>query len=174
MTEHKISLDDVIAKLQATSDKDTRVTEMLTAAIELRDTKGRDRKDALRRMAKFWNVTVNEKVEGKYKPRSNSALSEDIQASVCRAVLDWESCRQPSQGSDIRSLSRPDAEPVLKKARRTSDAAHASGTPQQLSETPDDVLPNTQSPGSRLLPGYIKIWGDMARRCRALEVVATG
>ena len=122
MTEHKISLDDIIAILQATSDKDTRVTEMLTAAIELRDTKGRDRKDALRRMAKFWNVTVNEKVEGKYKPRSNSALADDIQASVCRAVLNWESCRQPSQGSDIRSLSRPDAEPVLKKARRTSDS----------------------------------------------------
>ena len=47
MTEHKISLDDVIAKLQATSDKDTRVTEMLTAAIELRDTKRRDRKETL-------------------------------------------------------------------------------------------------------------------------------
>ena len=150
MTEHvslsagdKISLDEVIAKLQATSDEDTRAKKILAAAITLRDTTGRDRKAALRQMANDWGVTRTENVEGKYKARSNSALSEDIQAAVCRAVLDWESCRQPSQGSDIRSLSRPDAEPVLKKARRTSDAAHASGTPQQLSETPDDVLPNT-------------------------------
>ena len=158
MTEHvslsagdKISLDEVIAKLQATSDEDTRAKKILAAAITLRDTKGRDRKAALRQMANDWGVTRNENIEGKYKPRSNSALAEDIQASVCRAALDWESCRQSSQGSNIRFLSRPDAEPVLKKARRTSDAAHASGTPQQLSETPDDVLPNTLS---RLGPDY--------------------
>ena len=152
MTEHvslsagdTISLDDVIAKLQATGDEDTRAKEILAAAITLRDTKGRDRKVALRQMANAWGVTVNENIEGKYKPRSNSALAEDIQASVCRAALDWESCTLPSQGSDTRSLSRPDAEPVLKKARRTSDAAHASGTLQQLSETANDVLPNTLS-----------------------------
>ena len=94
MTEHvslsagdKISLDEVIAKLQATSDEDTRAKEMLAAAITLRDTKGRDRKAALRQMANAWGVTVNENIEGKYRPRSNSALAEDIQASVCRAAL---------------------------------------------------------------------------------------
>ena len=65
--------------------------EILAAAITLRDSRGRDRKDALRRMANAWGVTVNEKVGGKYKPRPNSALEEDIQASVCKAALDWES-----------------------------------------------------------------------------------
>ena len=113
MTEHvslsagdTTSLDDVIAKLHATGDEDTRAQDILAAAITLRDTKGRDRKAALRQMANDWGVTRNENIEGKYKPRSNSALSEDIQASVCRAVLDWESCRQPSQGSDIYDLFR--------------------------------------------------------------------
>ena len=49
MTEHvslsagdRISLDDVIAKLQATGDEDTRAKEILAAAITLRDTKDRD------------------------------------------------------------------------------------------------------------------------------------
>ena len=66
-------------------------------------------------MANAWGVTVNEKVEGKYKPRPNSALAEDIQAAVCKAALDWESRAQPSQGSDERAPSRPNTEAVLKK-----------------------------------------------------------
>ena len=37
------------------------------------------------------------------------------------------------------------ADPVRKKARTASDSAHASGTLHQLSETPDDVMPNTVS-----------------------------
>ena len=122
MTEHvslsagdKISLDEVIAKLQATSDEDTRAKKILAAAITLRDTKGRDRKVALRKMANAWGVTLNEKVGDKYKARPNSALAEDIQASVCKAALDWESRAEPSQSSDTRSPSRADAEVVPKK-----------------------------------------------------------
>ena len=89
--EDEISLDDVIAKLKAAGNEDTRGEEILAAAITLRDSSGRDRSVALRRMASSWGVTVNEKVEGKYKPRPISALAEDIQASVCKAALDWES-----------------------------------------------------------------------------------
>ena len=113
----EISLDDVIAKVQAAASQDTRSEEILAAAITLRDSSGRDRKDALRKMANAWGVTVNEKVEGKYKPRPNSALAEDIQAAVCKAALDWESRAQPSQGSDKRAPSKPDAEAVLKKSK---------------------------------------------------------
>ena len=95
MTEHvslsagdTISLDDVIAKLHATGDEDTRAQDILAAAITLRDTKGRDRKAALRQMANAWGVTVNENIEVKYRPRSNSALAGNIQASVRKAALD--------------------------------------------------------------------------------------
>ena len=108
----EISLDDVIAKLKVPFNEDTRGTQLLAAAITLRDSRGRDRKAALRKMASAWGVTVNEKIEGKYKARLNSALAEDIQASVCKAALDWESWAQPSQGSDTRSVPRPDAEPT--------------------------------------------------------------
>ena len=59
----KISLDDVIAKLKAAGNEDTRGEEILAAAITLRDSSGRDRKDALRKMANAWGVTVNEKVD---------------------------------------------------------------------------------------------------------------
>ena len=147
-----MSLEDVIAKLKAAGEEDIRAKEILAAAITLRDSSGRDRKDALRKMANALGVTVNEKVGGKYKPRPNSALAEDIQAAVCKAALDWESRAQPSQGSDKRAPSRPGAEAVLKKARTTGApehgaavATHARGTVHQLSETPDDVVPNTLS-----------------------------
>ena len=143
----KISLDDVIAKLKAAGNEDTRGEEILAAAITLRDSSGRDRKDALRKMANAWGVTVNEKVEGKYKPRPNSALAEDIQAAVCKAALDWESQAEPSQISDTRAPSRTYAEVVRKKARTTgaaehgaAEATHAGGTVHHLPETPDDVL----------------------------------
>ena len=100
------SLDDVIATVKAAANDDACCDEILAAAITLRDSSGRDRKDALRKMANAWGVTVNEKVGGKYKPRPNSALAEDIQAAVCQAALDWESRAQPSQGSDKKELSR--------------------------------------------------------------------
>ena len=47
----KISLDDIIAKLTAAGNEDTRGEEILAAAITLRDPGGRDRNDALRKMA---------------------------------------------------------------------------------------------------------------------------
>ena len=47
----KISLDDVIAKLKAAGNEDTRGEEILAAAITLRDSSGRDRQAALRKMA---------------------------------------------------------------------------------------------------------------------------
>ena len=101
--------------MKAAVNEDTCGQEILAAAITLRDSSGRDRKVALRKMATAWGVTVTEKVEGKYKQRPNSALAEDIQAAVCKAALDWESRAQPSQGSDKRAPSRPDAEAVLEK-----------------------------------------------------------
>ena len=43
----QISLDDVIAKLKAAGNEDTRGEEILAAAITLRDSRGRDRKGCL-------------------------------------------------------------------------------------------------------------------------------
>ena len=122
----KMSLDDVIAKMKAVGNEDARGEEILAAAITLRDCGGRDRKEALRKMANAWGVSVTEKVQGKYKRRPNSALAEDIQASVCKAALDWESQAEPSQSSDRRAPSIADAESVLKKARTTGAAEHGA------------------------------------------------
>ena len=51
------------SSFQRRGTKDTRGEEILAAAITLRDSSGRDRKDALRKMANAWGVTVNEKVD---------------------------------------------------------------------------------------------------------------
>ena len=136
----KISLDEIIAKFNATADEDTRAREILAAATTLRDSSGRVRKDSLRKMANAWDVTLTVKVAEKYKPRPNASLEKDIQASVCQAALDWE------------SRTERDAEALRKKTRTTGAAehgapvaAHPGGTVLQLPETPDDVLPNTLS-----------------------------
>ena len=113
----KMFLDDVIDKMKAVGNEDARGEEILAAAITLRDCGGRDRKEALRKMANAWGVSVTEKVQGKYKRRPNSALAEDIQASVCKAALDWEPQAEPSQISDTRARSRTYAEVVLKKSK---------------------------------------------------------
>jgi hypothetical protein len=130
--DDKISLDEVIAKFKATADEDIRAREILAAATTLRDSTGRDRKDALRKMANAWGVTVNEKVADKYKPRPNAALEKDIQASVCQAALGWESLRKKTRTTGPAEHG-------------AAVATHARGTFHQLSETPDDVLPNTLS-----------------------------
>ena len=124
--------------MKAAANEDTCGEEILAAAITLRDSSGRDRKDALRKMANAWGVTVNEKVEGKYKPRPNSALAEDIQAAVCKAVWDWESRAQPSQGSDKGAPSRPDAEAVLKKSKNHGcrRARRSSGNARRMHCSP--------------------------------------
>ena len=124
------------------------------AATTLRDSSGRDRKTALRKMANAWGATVTEKVGGKYKHRLGSALAEDIQASVCKAALDWEVgsvqhavVEEPSQSSDARSSSRVNEGTVVKKAKTIGAAehgaalaTHAGGTVHQLPETPNDVI----------------------------------
>ena len=74
--DDKISLDEVIAKFKATADEDIHAQEILAAATTLRDSTGRDRKIAIRKIANAWGVTVNEKVADKYKPRSNAALEK--------------------------------------------------------------------------------------------------
>ena len=120
----KISLDDVIAKLRAADNEDKRAQEILAAATTLRDCSGRARKDALRKMANAWGVTLNEKVGAKYTPRLGSALAEDIQASVCKAALDWESgaarhavVEESSQSSNARPSSREDEGAAVKKQK---------------------------------------------------------
>ena len=173
----KISLDDVIAKLKAVGKEDTRGEEILAAAITLRDSSGRDRKVALRKMANDWGVTVNEKVEGKYKPRLGHALAEDIQAAVCKAVLDWESRAELSQSSDTRAPSIVDAEAVLKKARTTgaaehgaAETRHARGTVQPRRETPDDVLALSRL-GPNMYQGTLRsgtIWQGDAELLKSL------
>ena len=74
----KIILDEVIAIVKAAGNEDARGEDILAAAITLRDSSGRDRQAALRKMANAWGVALHEKVGGSYKPRPNSALAEDI------------------------------------------------------------------------------------------------
>ena len=86
--DDKIFFDEIIAKFEATADEDVRAREILAAATTLRDSTGRDRKNALRKMANAWGVKLNDKVGDKYKPRPKPTLEKDIQASVCQVASD--------------------------------------------------------------------------------------
>ena len=133
--EDKTSIDDVIAKLSAAGHDDSGGAEILAAAITLRDSSGRDRKAALRSMATTWGVTLKEKIAGKYKHRTNEKLAEDLQASVCKAALEWELRTHSSQISITRSHSVADAEIVIKKARISGAAEHGSAVVTNASAT---------------------------------------
>ena len=167
----KISLDEVIAKLKAAGKEDTRGEEILAAAITLRDSSGRDRKVALRKMANAWGVTANENVEGKYKPRPNSALAEDIQASVCKATSEWELRMQPSESFSTGSTALKKAKTAGAAERGAAVARHATGivrhaggTVHHLPETPDDVLAL-----SRLGPNMYQGTLRSGTICRAMQ-----
>ena len=140
----KISLDEVIAKLEAAGTENTRSQEILVAANLLRDSRGRFRQTSLRKMAKRWGVTLSYYAAGRYKPRPNSSLVKEIQDSVCEGFLAWHSW---SKRNGTRSPSRADAEAVLKKARTIGAAEHGAvvatptaGTLHHLPETAEDVL----------------------------------
>ena len=115
------SLNEVINKLKATVNIDARGETILAAAITLRDSTWRNRRAALRQMASAWKVTLNQKVDGKYKPRPNAALAGDIEAALCKAALDWESQSDSSQSCDTRYPSTVDVESVQKKAKRLDE-----------------------------------------------------
>jgi hypothetical protein len=156
-TEGSMSLDDVIALLKGMHEIDKRAEEILAAAITVRDSTGRDRKQSLRNMATVWNVARYEN----RKDRPVSDLTEDIKAAVCSAAFTWKTNPQargaaehantsPPEGSGRTGISptpRNSEDAVVKKARvsRPADhtitpAKHAGGTVHKLPESPQDVM----------------------------------
>ena len=93
MSGSRISLDDVIAKVRG-GGGDARGEEIVAAAIQLKESCGRERKGVLRKMANPWGVRATENVGDKNKWRSNKALAEDIHDAVCKAALDWEAAKK--------------------------------------------------------------------------------
>ena len=125
-----------------------RAEQILAGAITLRDSSGRDRKEALRSMAAAWNVSRRIKVEDRWKDRSGLELSKDLEAAVCDAALKWESDTNldvPLNTDAVSSSSVDDGRAV--KIAKTIDAAehlavsakHTGGTTRELPETPNDI-----------------------------------
>ena len=76
-SEH-ISLDDAITKLQHHKEADERAGEILAAAITLRDSVGRDRKQSLRQMCgDTWGVSRKVEMAGQWRDRPIEALARD-------------------------------------------------------------------------------------------------
>ena len=99
MAADSMTLDAVIATLSAQANLDGRGSEILAAAITLRDSTGRDRKQSLRAMCRVWCVQRQERVSGKWKDRSVATLHGLLTCSVCMAAARWhpEAPRQTEQ-----------------------------------------------------------------------------
>ena len=85
-----MTLDAAITKLSAHSDLDGRGKDILAAATTLRDSTGRDRKNALRSMCRAWCVDRQEKIAGKWKNRGLPVLETLLKESVCLAAARWQ------------------------------------------------------------------------------------
>ena len=85
-----MTLDAVITKLSAHSDIDERGQDILAAAMTLRDSSGRDRKDALPLMTSTWQVNRRENIDGKWKDRPVATVASELQTAVCLAATQWE------------------------------------------------------------------------------------
>jgi hypothetical protein len=154
--EH-ISLDAAITKLKHHKETDERASEILAAAITLRDSTGRDRKESLQRLtARSWGVSRRLRVDGKWKNRPLDTIAKDLQAAVCDAALRWE-CQmaadtvfQPVQKKTKTGGAAEHADVAANHVRNTGgygagDAASSStpqpsaGTVCELPQTPNDV-----------------------------------
>ena len=127
------------------------------AAITLRDSSGRDRKQAVRSLAATWKVARYEKVCDKLKDRSVSAMATDVEAAVCDAASTWERDQQgaASQRIDAGSNSRMDDDVAVKRAKTISAADHLLAAAKHTNATVR-ALPETLNhtpPGDRYVQG---------------------
>ena len=79
-------------------DADEQASNILTAAITLRDAVGLPRKIALRQMVAHWRVPRPAKIDGKWKDRSLDAIADDLEAAVCAAAAAHE-CEEPGNNA---------------------------------------------------------------------------
>ncbi len=135
-----MTLDVAIAQLSAHSDLDGRGEKILAAVKALRDSRGRDRNDALRLMCGDWGVKRQEKIDGTWKNRSMPALEAALGNSLCLAAAQWQP--EPHE-------VEPSEQDVAKR-RRAPSSATAAATPQ-----PNPTLATERSgaaPRARGLP----------------------
>ena len=117
-----ITLDGAIAKLSAYSDIDKHGQDVLAAAITLRDSGGRDRKQALRLMASSWRVNQQAKIEGKWKDRPLATVASEPETAVCKAAAQW----QPQAAGE--GTEQHDAPEHGDRAEQRGLAEHAPST----------------------------------------------
>ena len=83
-----LALVDIISSLSENDDPEA--IEIRTAAQEVRDVRGRDRKDLLRRLAsRSDQIHIREKLEGKWKDRKLTDIEADVKKMLSAAAKDF-------------------------------------------------------------------------------------
>ena len=116
----KMTLEDVIAKLDAHGELDDLGKHILAAAITLRDSTGRDRLPDLRRMCRAWGVDRQEKIDGKWQNRGCTFLRR---CSARRLAWPLHDGNQISMVKRSRTVLQNTPQPALAARPRLMECA---------------------------------------------------
>ena len=138
------TLDDIISLFENSTEEKPK--EIFAAALSLRDTTGRDRKQVLRNLARTWGgVNLREKRGGLWKDRPYADVTADITRGLCDAASAAICLNSPSAsaGASAEAPPRPqgasssgkrggpaagqDDPPPAKQSKRTGTPADSSG-----------------------------------------------
>jgi hypothetical protein len=148
MAADSMTLDAVIATLSAQANLDGRGSEILAAAITLRDSTGRDRKQSLRAMCGVWCVQRQERISGKWKDRGVATLHGLLTCSVCMAAARWhpEAPKQTEQpgvsghASSVSNRAGPEHRGVTEHASPGCSATGLQQSGQKQRSNPEHVV----------------------------------
>ena len=168
-----MTLDQVISTLSAQANLDGRGSEILAAAITLRDSTGRDRKQAWRAMCTAWGVQRQESVSGKWKDRSVATLQELLTNAVCLAAAQYLAASPENTGPEQRGAA--EHEPSVSSG--TGAAEHVA--PDVLSASTGRGSPDESTEASNATQGPAKkaktvpvSWAQLEHRAVALPETA--
>ena len=128
-----LSLDAIISSLAGNTDPEA--DKVRTAARELRDARGKDRKSLLRRLAALSDhIHVRQKLDGKLQDRKLAEVEADVKMALSNAAKDCLAGirreARPAEGKQSQSLAR-----WFSRKRSCTFSPSSQGTPYTVRKT---------------------------------------
>ncbi len=89
----EMALSPLISEMSAQPGLDDRGHQIISAAITMRDTTGRELKRLVRAMCPAWGVSRTEKIDGKWKDKRMDVLIHELTSAICAAGDQWKQDR---------------------------------------------------------------------------------
>ena len=127
-----LSLDAIMSSLAGNADPEA--VKIRTAARELRDARGRDRKPLLRRLAApYHHIHVRQKLDGKWTDRKLPEIEADVKKALSNAAKDCLAFRREAgSGSDLFANPSSEESAALSWLREHLDEERAKEIEEQI------------------------------------------